>query len=88
MAMGATQRGAIILVARLGILSTLAGIVLGGALVISLTRLLASFLYGVTVLDPVVYVVSVALIIVLAVVAIVTPAMSVLKLNPQTILRE
>jgi putative ABC transport system permease protein len=88
MALGATPQRAMVLVARLGMLSALTGILLGAALVISMTRLLASFLFGITALDPGVYLLSAGVVVALALVAIMTPAMRVLTLNPQNILRE
>jgi predicted permease len=88
MALGASPRRAVVLVARLGMLSTLAGVLLGAGLVIALTRVLASFLFGITVLDPSVYVIATGAIVVLSLIATFAPAMSVLSLNPQKILRE
>jgi ABC-type antimicrobial peptide transport system permease subunit len=68
--------------------STLAGVLLGVGLIVALTRVLASFLFGITVLDPPVYVLAVAIIFVLSLVATFAPAISVLSLNPNHILRE
>jgi predicted permease len=87
-ALGAMPIQTMILVTRLGLLSTLAGIVIGSAIVISLSRLLASLLYGVTALDPVVYIISAVLLIFLAIIASVVPAMRLLRFNIQEILRQ
>src|SRR5215469_2082492 len=87
MAVGATASSTIVLITRLGLLATLAGIVIGSAIVMSLTRILTSLLYGVSALDPTVYVTSAVLLIVLALTASVIPAMSLFRLNIQEILR-
>jgi putative ABC transport system permease protein len=87
-ALGATPIRTMVLITRLGLFTTLAGIVIGSGIVISLTRVLASLLYGVTALDPVVYSVSAALLIVLAIIASVVPATRLLGFNIQEILRQ
>lgn len=87
-ALGATRRRSIVLIARLAMLSTLTGIVIGGILIIGLTRVLASFLFGIAVLDPTVYVLAIATVFVLSLGAALAPSMSILSLNPQSILRE
>jgi putative ABC transport system permease protein len=88
MALGSSRLRTIILVTKLGLLSTLAGLLLGVALVLSLIRTLSSFLFGVKALTPGIYLVTIGTIIVLALAATLTPAMSVLKLDPQNILRD
>jgi putative ABC transport system permease protein len=88
MALGATARGAMVLVTRLGLVSTVGGIAAGSALVIGLTRLISSFLFGVTALDPAVYFLSAAILMVLALIASLLPAMRLLRFNIQDILRE
>lgn len=87
-ALGAMPIQTMILITRLGLFTTLAGIVMGSAIVMSLSRLLASLLYGVTALDPVVYIVSAILLILLAIIASLVPAMRLLRFNIQEILRE
>jgi putative ABC transport system permease protein len=88
MALGATTRGTMVLVTRLGLVSTLSGIAAGSAIVISLTRLISSFLFGVTALDPAVYILSAAILVVLALLASLLPALRLLRFNIQDILRE
>ncbi len=88
MALGASVRNAIVLVIKVGLLGALGGILIGSAIVLSLTRVLSAFLFGVTPLDFSLYLVSAALIIVLALIACLVPAQSVLRLNPQDVLRE
>jgi len=87
-ALGAMPIQTMILITRLGLFATLAGIVIGSAIVMSLSRLLASLLYGVTALDPVVYIVSALLLVVLAIIASLVPAMRLLRFNIQEILRQ
>ncbi len=88
MALGASVRNAIVLVIKVGLIGALGGILIGSAIVLSLTRVLSAFLFGVTPLDFSLYLVSAALIIVLALIACLVPAQSVLRLNPQDVLRE
>jgi putative ABC transport system permease protein len=88
MALGATARGAMVLVTRLGLVATVGGIAAGSAIVIGMTRLISSFLFGVTALDPAVYFLSAAILMVLALMASLLPAMRLLRFNIQDILRE
>jgi putative ABC transport system permease protein len=88
LALGSTHFKIMVLVTRFGFLTALAGILIGSAIVMSLTRLLASQLYGVTALDPVVYILSVALLILLSVIASAVPAIRLLRFNIQEILRQ
>jgi putative ABC transport system permease protein len=88
LAVGATYPRTMLLVTRLGFIATLAGIVIGSAMVISLTRLLSSFLFGVSALDPATYAVSAASLLALATVAGLTPAARMMRFNIQEILRQ
>lgn len=88
MALGASVQSSIFLVMRLGLLATLGGIALGSALVVSLTRILSAFLFGVTAIDPSVYLLSALAIGALAFIASLVPAVAVLRLSPQDVLRE
>lgn len=88
LALGATPRDVIILIARLGILSTVAGILLGAGMIVGLTRVLTAFIFGITALDTTVYVAAISVIIIVSLVATLAPAMGVLSLNPQKILRD
>jgi ABC-type antimicrobial peptide transport system permease subunit len=87
MALGATPSRAIILVTRLGLLATAAGIVIGSAIVVTLTRLLTSLLYGVSAFDPVVHLSNAAILTLLAIVASAIPAARLLRFNIREILR-
>jgi putative ABC transport system permease protein len=88
MALGATPARTAILVSRPGLLATAGGILIGSAIVISLSRVLSSMLYGVTALDPTVYILSATLVILLAIAASVIPVIRLFRLNIQQILRQ
>ena len=88
MALGATPARIVFLIARLGLFATLGGILMGSAIVASLTRLLASFLYGVSTLDPLIYAGSAILLILLTVTASLIPAVRLLRWNLQDALRQ
>jgi putative ABC transport system permease protein len=88
MAVGATHASTMVLITRLGLLATLTGLAIGSLAVISLTRLLASMLYGVSTLDPTIYLLTAATLILLALIASAVPAMRLLRFNIQEILRQ
>jgi len=88
MAMGATVFHTIVLITRLGLLAASGGILIGSAIVMSLTRVLASLLIGVNVLSPEVYVASAFVIFGLAVIASLVPAIKLMRFNVQEILRQ
>ncbi len=88
MALGATVRSTIILVTKLGLIGALAGVLVGSAVVLSLTRILSAFLFGVGSFDFSIYFGSAAVIFVLALIASLAPAQSLLRLNPQEVLKE
>lgn len=88
MALGATPSGALLLVTRLGLLATLAGIALGSLIVVSLTRVLNSLLFGVSALDPGIYTIAALLVIFLAILASIIPAARLFGFNIQEILRQ
>lgn len=88
MALGAMPQNTIALVMRHGVLTTLGGIVIGSVVVLSLARLLGSVLYGVSPLDPRIYALSAILLILLAIIATLIPAVRVWRFNIQKILRQ
>jgi putative ABC transport system permease protein len=88
MALGATPVRTICLVTRLTLFATFGGILIGSISVMSLNRVLSSMLYGVTALDPAVYVVSTTLVILLAITASIVPVMRLFRFNIQQILRQ
>ncbi len=88
MALGASARSAIILVTRLGLIGTAAGILIGAALTLACTRVLAAYLFGVASYDPGTYLLSAFAVFVLAMIASMVPAKSLLRFKPQEILKE
>ncbi|HLJ25435.1 MAG TPA: ABC transporter permease [Candidatus Angelobacter sp.] len=88
MALGATPVQTAFLITRLALFATLGGILIGSIIVMSLTRVLSSLLYGVTALDPAVYATTAILLIVLALTASIVPAIRLFRLNIQEILRQ
>lgn len=88
MALGATPIRTAFLITRLGLFATIGGIVIGSVIVISLSRVLSSMLYGVTALDPTIYILSATLVILLAIVASIVPLVRLFRFNIQQILRQ
>ena len=88
MALGATPIRTAFLVSRLGLLATIGGVLIGSVIVISLSRVLSSMLYGVTALDPTIYILSATLVILLAIIASIVPLMRLFRFNIQQILRQ
>jgi putative ABC transport system permease protein len=64
------------------------GIVLGAALAVATTRLLASFLYGLTATDPATLALSALGLVVIAMLAAAAPAWRAARLDPMTALRD
>jgi putative ABC transport system permease protein len=88
MALGSTPAKAMLLVTRHALAATAAGILIGFGIVMTLSRVLSSSLYGVSSLDPTIHAISAVLLIVIAVVASVIPAARVLGFDIQEILRQ
>jgi putative ABC transport system permease protein len=88
LALGATPQRMIAMITRLGIFATLGGIVIGSAIVLALSRLLASVLYGVNAFDAMVYSMSAAVLLFLSLIASLIPTARLLRLNIQQILRQ
>ena len=88
MALGATVRNAIILVTKLGLIGTLAGILIGAGITLGLTRVLAAYLFGVAAFDASIYFLSAVIVFVLALIASLIPAQGLLRFNPQDVLKE
>jgi ABC-type antimicrobial peptide transport system permease subunit len=65
-----------------------AGILIGSAVVLSLTRILSAYLFGVASFDLPIYLFSAGVIFMLALIACLVPAQSLLRLNPQEVLKE
>ena len=87
-ALGASRLSMIVLITKLGILAALGGILIGSGIVISLKSVLASLLFGITALDPSVYLASGVALILLAFLASLIPAARLFGLNVQQILRQ
>jgi len=87
MAIGAQRRDVLELVLSGGLKLVVLGIGLGLAGAWALTRLLESLLFGVTAHDPWTFLANAALLLVVAVVACLQPALHATKVDPLTALR-
>jgi ABC-type antimicrobial peptide transport system permease subunit len=66
----------------------IAGLVIGGLLSLVATRLVASFLFGLTAGDPVTWIASATVLMTVALLAAAVPAWRAARMNPMTALRE
>jgi putative ABC transport system permease protein len=87
MALGAAPRDIFRLVVGQGMRLVLAGIALGFAASLALTRLLASLLFGMRATDPVTFVVVALLLVAVALAACYIPARRATRVDPLTALR-
>jgi putative ABC transport system permease protein len=87
-ALGARGGDILKLIFASAMLTTVAGIAIGLAAALALTRLLGSLLYQVTATDPFVYASITLLLLVVAIVATYIPARRAMKVDPITALRE
>lgn len=87
MALGANRNNVLALVIRKGLTLILVGVVVGAAGALALTRLLKSFLYGVTATDPVTFVVVSLLLTMVGLLACYIPARRATKIDPMSALR-
>jgi ABC-type antimicrobial peptide transport system permease subunit len=88
MALGADRTRVLSLVLRQGLILVGLGILLGGALALAGSRLLASVLYGVGGGDPPTYLVAAVLLAAVALVANLVPALRAARVDPLTALRQ
>ena len=87
MALGARPFDVLKLVVRQGMILALIGIVVGLTGALALTRVMSSFLFGVTERDPITFGVVAALLIVVAFIACFVPARRATKADPLVALR-
>lgn len=87
-ALGATRVRLVRLVAGQAGRMILAGLVLGGAGTVAATRLVRSFLFGRSPLDPVTLILATALVAIVALAAGAMPAIRAVRQDPQAVLRE
>jgi putative ABC transport system permease protein len=88
MALGATSGNVLFAVLRQGALLALAGVVAGAAAAALSTHVLRNFVWGVSTLDPVTFIAVAALLMAVAAMASVVPALKAVKANPVSALRE
>jgi putative ABC transport system permease protein len=88
MALGADRAAVLRMIIGEGLALTLAGVVVGLALALALTRMLASYLYGVSSADPLTYLVTTLILMVVALLACYFPARRAAGVDPMTALRQ
>jgi predicted permease len=87
MALGAQRRDVMVLVLKEGMLLVAAGVVLGLIAAVAITRLLASFLYGVSTTDAITFAAVPAILALVALLACYLPARKATKVDPLVALR-
>jgi predicted permease len=87
MALGADARDLLKMVMSHGVLLTAAGVLIGGAAAMGLTRLLGDLLYGVSPRDPVAFAVAMAVMVVASISATLVPAWRASRTDPVKALR-
>ncbi|MDP2997188.1 MAG: ABC transporter permease, partial [Bryobacterales bacterium] len=87
MALGAGQGGVLRMVLRQGLVLTAIGIAIGLAVALSVTRFAASQLYGISATDRVTFLVVPAVLLAVALVAILVPALRASRIAPMNALR-
>jgi predicted permease len=87
MALGATRRDVIALVLRQGAGATLVGLVIGLGLAVALVRLIRSAVYGISSIDPVSVIATMALLGIASLVASFIPARRAARVDPMVALR-
>jgi ABC-type antimicrobial peptide transport system permease subunit len=88
MALGATGREALRTLAVPGIALAAAGIVLGLAGAVAATGLLRGFVWGVQPADPLTFAVTAAVLLTVATLASIVPALRILQVDPARTLRQ
>jgi len=87
MALGAGVRDVLRLVMSRGLRLTMAGVVIGGAAALLLTRLMANLLYKVSPRDPIAFGAALIVLIAVALVACFLPARRATRIDPVRALR-
>jgi ABC-type antimicrobial peptide transport system permease subunit len=87
MAIGAKAGEVLTMVVRQGMLPVAAGLVVGAAASLGLTRVMGSMLYGVSPADPATYLATTAILVSVALAAILLPALRAAKTDPVSVLR-
>jgi putative ABC transport system permease protein len=87
LALGATSRQVVRNVVMPGLILTAVGVAVGAAAALAAVRLLQSFLWGVTPTDPLTFGAVIALLLAVALIASLIPALRVLRLDPALTLR-
>ena len=87
-ALGASAKDLLRLIFTQGILLTVAGVVIGSATALLLTRLIGSLLYQVNPRDPVAFASALAVLIIISIAAVLLPAIRATKTAPARVLRE
>jgi ABC-type antimicrobial peptide transport system permease subunit len=88
MALGAPRSGILVMVMRLGLELTAAGVVIGLVGAVALTRVMSSLLFDVSTTDVVTFVAVPALLLASAIVASVVPARRATRVDPVVALRD
>jgi len=87
LALGATARQTMMTVVTPGVTLAAIGVAIGAGVAVAVSRLLQSFLWGVTSTDSVTFAAVIVLLLLVALVASVIPALRVLRLDPALTLR-
>jgi len=85
--LGAKGRDVLGMLLSRGMWLTLAGLILGMAASIGVTRLISNMIFGITLLDPATYAAVVAMVLTTAAVAILIPARRAARIDPMEALR-